>query len=287
MASGLIGLMLPFGCAEQTEPTDPLHEMLVAQCEQRVRCNCARTEQDDDCEAFARGRAAELRSRSRTAGATMLDEECAARLRDVANGVCVGAGIPYTVQALSDAARASACGHYLFHGPRQSGEPCDHPVSLPLGGLSDCTAGSFCFDWGEGAECETPEVMGVGSVCRDIDAYSGCPLDLICVDVDANTGRCLPLTKVGDPCVGFRGDQCGGPPGQWCDLDTSTCRASPGVGEACESTSSSACAVDARCVEGVCEPRPLPGEPCMAYGDCAPGFRCTDGVCEGYEACWF
>lgn len=281
-----VTVLLSLACSNRSSSTDPLHEMLVAQCERRRRCNCNATVISDDCEAYARTRAGELRDQGLRGGATVLDADCAALARDVADEVCADAGIPYEGQAMSDAARAHACHRSLFHGVNRVGEPCEHPVSYTTLQWSDCEAGLICREGDEGPRCVRPNWAGVGFICRFDDAALGCPVDLVCVDVEEQIGRCLPFTKVGDPCIGMHGDHCEGPPGQWCDLETSTCRASPPAGQPCIEHNGDPCATDAFCREGTCSPRPGPGEACEAYGACARGLKCSHGICEGGEACW-
>ena len=270
------------GCGDSRE-TDVLVQSLVASCERRARCDCTNVDHDEDCEVLARQRASELRARARSVGATHLDESCAESRRDIDERLCRGAGIPFETDVLSELAFVDDCERFLFHGDRRLGEPCDHPVDL-FRGWSDCEPGSVCVDFGDGATCTAPVTQHVGSVCRDHDVVFGCPIDAACIDVDANTARCMPLTEVGGPCAGIFG-VCVGPPGQWCDVATSTCRAAPDVGDACAGDDQT-CGTDAFCWDGVCTRRTAEGDACTVYGECVQGLHCDDGVCKGDEACW-
>ena len=274
-------------CTERASSYDPLLEMLLAECEREERCNCQPGTPDVDCETYAHQRAGELRERARERGATILDTECAELTRDVANHTCIGAGIPDEHEAFADSARVDLCWRTLLHGPLPEGAPCDNPVDLPWTARpSKCGRGLMCAGWEDVPRCRPWPERREGFVRRDLDAVLGCPVDLVCVNIDARTGVCLPFTEVGELCIGVE-RWCEGPQGQWCDLESGTCRASPGVGEPCVRANGEPCSSDAYCDDGICRARVGPREACVDHSQCALGLRCDDGVCVGDAACGF
>ena len=179
------------------------------------------------------------------------------------------------------------CRRTLIHGARAEGEPCEHASEHWWVRPSDCDRGLFCIDGRDGPVCSAIDPRREGFVCRDIDARLGCPVDLACVTVDPDIGLCLPFTTVGEACIGLDRDVCVHPEGQWCDLESGTCRASPGVGEPCLQVNGAPCSSDAYCDDDLCRARVGPHEACVDDSQCAVGLECEDGECVGAAACGF
>lgn len=275
-------------CTERATTHDVLLEMLAAQCERSRRCNCSLDGAASfDCETHAAEQAAELREEARMRGATILDEECAELARDSAEHACQDAGVPPEREAYALSARVRACRPTLMHGTQAEGAPCEHPSDQWWVLPSDCDRGLFCIEGHDGPVCSAIDPRREGFVCRDIDMRLECPVDLACVTVERDIGRCLPFTTIGAPCIGLDRDVCVHPEGQWCDVESGTCRASPSMGEPCVEANGDACSSDAYCDDSICRARGGPRDACVEDSHCVLGLECEDGVCVGAAACGF
>ncbi len=291
-------LAAPLGCVDRDVSVDPLHDMLVADCERRTRCHCASI--DDDCDAYAHERAAEIRDAAQSRGSDRFDVACAELMRETAEATCADGGIAYSSADSTIAARAGRCSSFLFHGDRRVGESCEVPSTLPFFDPSNCEADAVCLDLdGTGARCRAWPPDSLGDLCRDGDLDGSCPPDLACVPVGDGKRQCERWTEIGAPCAGVAGDYCEGPPGQWCDPETSTCQARPGPDEPCADPPGfhhercaaglycdARCNYDAYCDDFTCRARRGPGDACDARESCALGLECENGVCRGDEACF-
>lgn len=172
----------------------------------------------------------------------------------------------------------------VYHGDVALDQPCTLPVA-GQGTWSDCAQGLWCL----GGTCQDPcggsdELLGLGDRCRSEggESLGTCDPDqgLWC---DYETGMCIELPGVGEPCYGS--EVCG--PGAVCDFsgDENVCVAVPGAGETC----TYACDEGLYCdgvdgADGVCVALPGAGEPCALQGQCAEGNYCNGSVCEALPA---
>jgi len=205
------------------------------------------------------------------------------------------AGLTYDAQCAGDSlalAQSAGCLPYIaldcdsycaaYHGELGVGMPCTMPVQTQPT-WSDCARGLWCL----AGTCQDPcgaeaMLLGVGEACRDEMGQSlgDCDTDLWC-DFQSNT--CIALPGVGEPCYG--GEICAA--GAVCDYSSGDglCIVAPGAGEPCTYV----CAEELYCngvdgAEGTCVPLPDAGQPC-AQGACSAGNVCNDAdLCEEQPA---
>ncbi|HLT35301.1 MAG TPA: hypothetical protein VK034_03425, partial [Enhygromyxa sp.] len=185
------------------------------------------------------------------------------------------AGLTYDAQCAGDLlalAEADGCATQValdcdtfcaaYHGDLGVDQPCMTPVDTQPT-WSDCAQGLWCI----ASACQNPcgaaqTFLGVGEACRDAEGQSLGVCDpgpgLFC---DFETGTCIALPGIGEPCYGS--EVCG--VGATCDWSTgeAICVALPGAGEACtyECDAGLYCdGVDGQ--EGTCVTLPGEGQPC-------------------------
>jgi len=144
---------------------------------------------------------------------------------------------------------------------------CNKPPGNDRPGASGLEAGSPCT---LNAECRAGLICDPARrrcVCTGDDA---CPARTFC---HPHTGLC-----VGDRPGCGRDEDC--PEGQYCELESRTCRHGSGFCQPC--TRDGECAErGARCLEGgFC------GRACRVDGDCGERARCLDGQCRPMLRCW-
>lgn len=181
----------------------------------------------------------------------------------------------------------------FHHGAAAAGDPCSD--------TRDCDINLACVD----GACRNPCGLGEGEPCGSsaVDPdFQTCSPTLVC---DLQTSTCLPLPEAGQPCLTNlcvdgvtciegtceaprpEGAECPNDPAcasSYCDLYSSPtpagngqCRTLPVIGAPC--AAGGRCDLEARCVDGTCQPLPGDGEPCPEL-ECAEGFACAGGVCE-------
>jgi hypothetical protein len=154
------------------------------------------------------------------------------------------------------------------------------------------------------------EVVGLDQACG---ASKGCTGSAVC---DQITNTCRPWSQfapgVGGTCAGGlcrRGSYCSKDqlcvenpkPGQacgdgtrcdypndYCRQQDATCQPPPGAGQPCGvgiSAGSRYCAEGTNCVNEICVPLPVDGQPCVFGNVCAAGFACDSLVIEVTGTC--
>ena len=171
-----------------------------------------------------------------------------------------------------------------------SAPPCDRILGglVPEGGActanAECEGRARCEDTACGVQCclgtcgapvpeqTPPEPSPIGGSCR---THSDCVIEGYC----ETDGTCTALPdEPGERCLFgcARGDL-------YCDLDALACRLHAQLGEPCDPEGQDAPRCDgawAICRDGVCAPRPGPGEPCTVDPDpCVPTSYCDGGAC--------
>jgi hypothetical protein len=168
-------------------------------------------------------------------------------------------------------------------------------------GVDDhCEGGLGC----SGGTCE--ELGGSGDACNEGEPACGPGLFCLGVNQDEGTpGQCEPLDSA---FAGEQGDPCGFNGASLCESDlvcvvtsfiplASSCERPVGSGQPCPVSFPDACPADEYCdgggaaavLEGLCTPKPEPGEPCAAPlgapGSmiCSAFARCVDGECVELE----
>jgi hypothetical protein len=169
----------------------------------------------------------------------------------------------------------------VYHGEQGVGDPCTIPVAdQPT--WSDCAQGLWCIVGTCADPCGSNQVgLGLGEMCRDEEGQSLGACDsqqgLWC---DFQSRTCMALPGVGEPCFG--GEVCG--PGAVCDWsgNEAVCVPVPKLGEACTYV----CDAGLYCNgidggEGTCAALPGEGQTCAGGSLCAADHVCnTDNLCE-------
>lgn len=165
---------------------------------------------------------------------------------------------------------------------RLEGEPCE--------GDLECIDGTFCDDFD--GRCASRATLPGGSPCT---LRQTCAFGLSCVGASTNRkGLCgVPNSEDaaclhGSDCATFLSCMPG-------DAGRSVCSRRQGLGGACDEDRD--CTLDARCIDGSCQPLTLPGGDCSArpclFGACASedgGARCIglgapSASCSGDPDC--